>query len=253
MALTEKTAIAIYINSAIVVLLATLFFRLGRTLEAFQAMGIPGTATPIVKCIGSDGVSKCRFIDVAGSTPNTLLIRERTNSVPQKCGKTPEGIQLNYDSATKKCTYSSTSSTGATSSISMDPLASPICPLANETYFASIDRCAVTAGTVPRCIPDGATVDSAEVKTAMPCYAKRFADTEASVKNLGNDITLLWNEWSTLGVYNLRSPCCDPTTAPVPAGSIRIGTLVVEKDWKFWTIVGLGITVILIFIMMLMR
>lgn len=265
----EKTETVLYLNIAVFVLVTGLVLRTNRLRETFQMMGIPGTSTPIVKCIGSDGVSQCRFVDTAASTSSSLVIQEvRAGSsvttqftcpsvyLTGKDGKATT-FTPNYNPNTFSCEISDPNFPDAYSQLAKAPLTSEQltkvnCPKADETFFPAIKKCATVVGTLPRCIPDGATVDSPEVKTAMPCYAKRNAD-KPEVSKFGNDLTLLWNDWINLGVYNLRNPCCDPATAPVPAGSIRIGTLVVEKDWKFWTIVGLSILVVLIIISMALR
>lgn len=229
----EKTKTVLYLNVIVFVLVASLVVRTRQLREAFQAMGIPGTSTPVVKCIGADGISQCRFVDVEGSTPNTLMIRERTNSPSQYafCPKTSDGKQTSYDSSTASCIPPSDSADKTP--VVADP-AKITCPIANEQYFPAIKRCAVTAGTVPRCIPDNATATSPEVVKAMGCYADRNRDVP-SVSNLGKDTTLLWNNWSTYGVYNLLNPCCDPESEPAPPGTIKIGDTIIEKDWKFWT------------------
>ncbi len=232
----EKTQIAVYLYATIAVLFAALALR--GTKEPFQA-------TPTVKCVSADGASMCRFIDEASSTKETLVIREQTTSVPQYvfCPKTSDGKDTLFNPNTFACVAPSDSA----DKDKLPPLADVTkitCPKADEKLYPAMRKCTSIVGTVPRCIPDAATKDTAEVKTAMSCYAKRYADTNA-VSKLGSDTALLWDDWINLGVFNLRNPCCDAAVAPVPVGSIRIGDTVIEKDWKFWTMIGLGSALIL--------
>ena len=247
---SEKTALQVYLYTSIAALLAVFVFQSRKVAEAFQMMGIPGTSTSRQVCIGSDGVSNCRFIDTINSTADTLVIRERTGSSPTyACGKTSDGKQMIWNSETITCDPPTDSVEKTSVPVISQNYKDIKCKTAEETYFPPpINRCAVIAGTVPRCLKDGVTATDDAVKAAMACYAKRYSDPEKypSVTKLGSDTALLWNEFTNLGIYNLRNPCCDPATAPVPAGSVKIGTLVVEKDWKFWTMIGLSVLILII-------
>jgi hypothetical protein len=245
----EKTKTVLYLNITIFVLVAALAFRTRRLREHFQetaTMTATGTLTagpPTVRCINADGISQCRFVDVPGSTKDNFLIRERTSSPPQF---TCPDSGYSFKSDTLSCDTTDSAKAVKSIPLTADQIGSIRCPKADETYIPSLKRCATTVGTVPRCLPGNVSPDSEEVKAAMACYADRYFDNPA-VSKFGKDTKLLWDDWTTLGVLNLRSPCCDPVA---PAGTIKVGDTVIEKDWKFWTAI---ISVVLVVVLLVFR
>lgn len=272
MALSEKTVIGIYLQTTIAVLAITLVF-MNRAFEGFQ------TAVPSqIQCIAEDKVSQCRFVDPVASTKTSWVIREwvKTSTPQFKCPsgsindntKTPPvsiNYQYTFNLKNMECVFPTNIDRASLmlppdpiKRLTMDDQSKIYCGFGEEYYpgfssnFAETANgiCVKTVGTIPRCIEEGAAVDSDSVTRSMRCYSNRYS----SVKEVfGQDVTLLYNHYKNIGRYNLMNPCCDETVADTPSGSIRIFGKEYKKDWKFWTLFGVGCIVVLGLLFMMMR
>ncbi len=240
MKFSEKTVLAVYIQATIAVFIAALVFR-QRIAEAFQA----ATTVPTVKCL-KDGDKQCTYIDPT-STAVSYSVREQTATVPDyECPQTSDNKPRSFKLPTLTCDAPADST---------DPVKNAPIDIAKikcgfgETYTHTFKKCTKLVGTIPKCIAENSTADSDDVKKHMPCYAQRYTD-EVKSKIGTSDIRLLYDDYMNIGRYLVRNPCCDADTpSACPSGFFCAFGQTIEKDWKFWT--GVGVTSLILFLIVL--
>jgi hypothetical protein len=247
MKFTEKTVLVVYIQATIAVLIAALVFRQGIA-EAFQAAATTTVTTDIpVKCVG-DGGTQCRYIDPA-STAVSYSVREQTGTIPgydcpQTSDNPPKTRSFNLPTLTCNAPADSTDPL-KNATIEMDKIKCGF----GETYVDKFKKCTKMVGTIPKCIAENSTADSDDVKKNMPCYAQKYPE-QVKDKIGTSDIKLLYDDYMNIGRYLVRNPCCDADTpSACPSGYFCAFGQTIEKDWKFWT--GVGVLSLVLFLIVL--